>query len=91
MKNTQVVQVLLQEGENLSMPDSRPMPSIGRNCHELRIVDQNINWRILYYLTSDAVVILEVFKKKSRTTPNKILAAARERLSKFKRSLRLSV
>ncbi|MCC3456521.1 MAG: hypothetical protein JGK24_29725 [Microcoleus sp. PH2017_29_MFU_D_A] len=29
----------LQDGENLSMPLSRPMPSIGERCHELRISD----------------------------------------------------
>ena len=27
----------LQQGENLGLPHSRPMPSIGAHCHELRI------------------------------------------------------
>jgi hypothetical protein len=31
----------LQAGENLGLPHSRPMPSIGQRCHELRINDQN--------------------------------------------------
>ena len=31
----------LQEGINISLPHSRPMPTIGRGCHELRIPDQN--------------------------------------------------
>src|SRR5437870_12947630 len=39
---------MLQEGERLSMPESRPMPAIGTNCHELRVTDGNVNWRILY-------------------------------------------
>jgi hypothetical protein len=30
---------LLQLGERLTMPMSRAMPTIGTNCHELRIVD----------------------------------------------------
>jgi hypothetical protein len=30
---------MLQRGETLSMPQSRPMPSVGRRCHELRIHD----------------------------------------------------
>jgi len=38
----------LQEGENLSLPHSRPMPSIGSRCHELRINDRNVTWRIVY-------------------------------------------
>jgi len=27
----------LQTGEQLGLPFSRPMPSIGRRCHELRV------------------------------------------------------
>lgn len=38
---------LLQMGESLTMPHSRPMPSIGKNCHELRINDENTTWRII--------------------------------------------
>ena len=30
----------LQRGDLLAMPLSRPMPSIGPRCHELRIVDE---------------------------------------------------
>ncbi|HEY9605386.1 MAG TPA: hypothetical protein V6C85_27525 [Allocoleopsis sp.] len=29
----------LQQGENLGLPHSRPMPSIGTHCHELRVRD----------------------------------------------------
>jgi phage-related protein len=42
---------MLQEGERLTMTESRPMPTIGANCHELRVNDGNLNWRILYGLT----------------------------------------
>ena len=37
----------LQLGESLSLPQSRPMPSIGPRCHELRINDANKTWRII--------------------------------------------
>jgi hypothetical protein len=33
---------MLQEGQNLSMPHSRPMPSIGKRYHELRIIDEQV-------------------------------------------------
>lgn len=36
---------LLQAGVGLSMPHSRPMPSVGARCHELRIVDADLTWR----------------------------------------------
>ncbi len=45
------------------MPHSRPMPSIGPRCHELRIQDQSKTWRIVYRRDSDAIVIAEVFAK----------------------------
>src|SRR5690349_17250483 len=38
----------LQRGELLGLPHSRPMPSIGQHCHELRVVDEDRSWRIVY-------------------------------------------
>ena len=61
------------------------MPSIGARCHELRVVDEEATWRILYYLDDDAVVILEVFSKKTRTTPKQVLDSAKARLKKYLR------
>ena len=58
----------LQRGDRLSMRHSRAMPFIGSGCHELRIVDRDATWRIICFLDEDAVVILEVFSKKSRQT-----------------------
>lgn len=52
---------LLQEGEILSMPQSRPMSSIAATCHELRVRDEDHNWRVIYCLEVDEVLILEVF------------------------------
>lgn len=74
---------MLQEGERLGMPQSRPMPAIGSGCHELRIVDGDITWRIVYGLTADAVVILEVFSKKTRTTPREVLGVAKRRWKRY--------
>jgi phage-related protein len=76
---------LLQEGERLQLPHSRPMPSIGTKCHELRVIDESVTWRILYALTSDAVVILEVFDKKSRTTPKSVRQTAAIRWKRYLR------
>jgi phage-related protein len=47
----------LQEGETLLMPASRPMPIIGRRCHELRITDEDRDYRIVYRLDTDAIII----------------------------------
>ncbi len=70
----------LQRGEKLSLPQSRRMPSIGARCHELRINDENVTWRIIYRVDPDAVVILEVFKKATAKTPKHVIDQCKRRL-----------
>ena len=78
----------LQRGEVLSLPHSRPMPSVGPGCHELRIVDGPANWRLMYHIDPDAIVILDVFAKKTAATPKNVLAACRTRLAEFRRVMK---
>jgi phage-related protein len=73
----------LQNGEILNLPASRPLPVLGSNCHELRIVDGDVGWRIVYHVASDAIVILEVFSKKTRTLPKHVIDASRKRLRRY--------
>ena len=73
----------LQAGEMLSMPRSRPMPSIGVRCHELRIVDKGKAWRIVYRSDEDAVVIAEVFAKTTRATPRQVIENSKSRLKNY--------
>jgi phage-related protein len=73
----------LQRGDSISMPQSRPMPSIGPRCHELRVNDVSGNWRVIYRIDADAVVIAEVFAKKSKKTPKTVLDASRRRLKEY--------
>ena len=75
----------LQRGNRLGMPHWRPMPALGARCGELRIADKAVTWRILHRVDADAVVIVDVFVKKTRTTPTAILAAGRERLRTYDR------
>jgi phage-related protein len=74
----------LQEGINISLPHSRPMPSIGRSCHELRIPDQNRTWRIVYCVDTEAVVILDVFAKTTSQTPQTVIDICKARLKRYK-------
>jgi len=73
----------LQRGENLSLPQSRPMPSIGPRCHELRIIDETVSWRIVYRIDQDAIVILEVFEKKTNRTPRHVIEVCKKRLKDY--------
>jgi len=76
----------LQQGESLSMPHSRPMPGVGRGCHELRIGDRDATWRVVYFVDADAVVILEVFSKKSQATPKNVIETCQARLARYRDS-----
>jgi phage-related protein len=73
----------LQRGELLPFPHSRPMPSIGARCHELRVTDLLISWRIIYRIDADAIVIAGVFAKKTQKTPRLVLEACRRRLKEY--------
>ena len=59
------------------------MPSVGKRCHELRIQDENQTWRVLYRVDSDAVVILDVFSKKTGKTPKSVIEVCQDRLKRY--------
>ncbi len=73
----------LQKGESLALPHSRPMPAIGSRCHELRIVDQDKSWRIIYRIDEDAILIVEIFSKTTRVTPKHVIEVCKKRLGKY--------
>ncbi len=73
----------LQRGRILGMPASRAMPAIGPRCHELRVRDADATWRLVYRVDADAIVIVEVFAKKTEQTPKVVLATCRRRLKDY--------
>lgn len=76
---------LVQEGETLSMPHARPMPDIGAGCHELRVKDAAGEWRLIFVRLSEAIIILDVFKKTTQATPRRIMEQCRRRLEQYRR------
>ena len=76
----------LDAGLTLSMPLSRPMPSIGPGIHELRLKDRSGAYRVIYALvTSGRVLVLHAFKKTSQAMPLRGLELARKRLKEARR------
>ena len=73
----------LQLGWNLSMPHSKPMSTIGLRCHELRIKDVRSDWRIVYRVDADAVIIADIFAKTTRRTPERTIADCKRRLKMY--------
>jgi phage-related protein len=72
----------LLNGELPTLPMSKPMSSIGDRSHELRVNDlnNNKNWRVIYRIDDDAVIILEVFAKTTKKTPDNIIDRCQKRL-----------
>ncbi len=78
----------LQRGEMLSMPESRSMNEIAKRCHELRISDGGVIFRIIYRLDADAVVIADILGKKTRRTPKHVIEDCRRRLRLYDKVVR---
>ena len=73
----------LQRGDKLGLPHSRPMPTIGSRCHELRITDERQIWRIVYRIDVDAIVIADVFQKTTQQTPTRVIQDCQRRLRQY--------
>jgi phage-related protein len=73
----------LQEGESPSLPHCRPMPDVGKRCFEVRVKDEDHEWRIMLRVDSDAIVIAEVFPKTTRATPKHVIDTCQNRLKRY--------
>jgi phage-related protein len=74
---------LLQEGERLGMPRAEPLPDVGPRCGALRVRDAEHNWRIMYRVDADAVLILEVYAKKTRRIPDEVIVRCKRRMAQY--------
>ena len=75
----------LQQGEVLSLPDSRPLSQIGKSCHELRVRDGDVDWRLFYAVRPDAIVVLGVEKKGTQRTPKGTIQSCKKRIAAYDR------
>ena len=74
---------LLQEGENLSMPQAEPLPILGPHCGALRVRDGQHNWRVMYRIDADAILILEVYARTTRKIPEDVIDRCKKRLKDY--------
>lgn len=70
-------------GVTSGMPHARLMKSMGKRCFELRVKDAGVNWRLVYRLDEDAIVVVGLFSKTSRATADRIVEVCRKRLSHY--------
>ena len=55
-----------------------------RNDGNRRRQDENRTWRIVYYVDTLAIVILEVFAKSTSQTPQTVIDICKARLKRYK-------
>jgi phage-related protein len=65
------------------MPHAEPLPIIGARCGAIRVRDEGHNWRIMYRIDSDAVLIVEVYAKTTRTIPSEVIDSCKKRLDAY--------
>jgi len=59
------------------------MAIVGSRCLELRIQDGDLTWRVIYRVDADAVIICDVFAKKTQATPRSVVESCRRRLTVY--------
>jgi phage-related protein len=59
------------------------MPSIGKRCHELRVRDEDANWRIVYRIDDDVIVIVHVFTKATEQIPPRVIELCKRPLARY--------
>jgi phage-related protein len=79
---------LLQEGERLEMPQAESLPSVGPRCGALRVRDAGHNWRIMYRIDSDAVLVLDVYPKKTQKIPDEVIERCQVRIKQYDAAVR---
>jgi phage-related protein len=74
----------LQTGEQLGMPNSRPMPEVGAGVSELRVKAEDGAYRVFYFTASSwGVLVFHAFVKKSQRTPPLEIELGRKRLKEL--------
>jgi phage-related protein len=74
---------LLQEGEKLGMPQAEPLPHVGPRCGALRVRDAEHNWRIVFRADADAVLVVDVYPKRTRKIPDEVIRRCKLRLKQY--------
>jgi phage-related protein len=71
-------------GEQIGMPNSRPMPIVGPGVSELRLKNEDGIFRVFYYTASpQGVLVFHAFVKKTQRTPASEIELAKKRLKEI--------
>ncbi|MBK7890112.1 MAG: type II toxin-antitoxin system RelE/ParE family toxin [Bdellovibrionales bacterium] len=75
---------LIQQGEQLGLPQSKPVKQLAPSAFELRIKDRDGIYRVFYvFFDKHRVFVPHAFIKKSRKTPMQEIETGRRRLRRL--------
>lgn len=71
----------LSQGKTLGMPISRPLPSIVRGLHELRLSGKGGEFRVFYFIKiGDAIYIIHAASKKKQAIDKRTIDLLKTRV-----------
>ena len=71
-------------GKSLGMPISRPLPSIGKGVHELRLSSRSGEFRVFYFIkVLDAIYIIHACSKKKQAIDKKTTDLLKSRIRRL--------
>jgi phage-related protein len=74
----------LQKGHSLTMPLSKPMPTVAFGVEELRVKDESGIYRAFYFKKDKrGILIFHAFTKKTQRTPEHEIELAQKRLKEI--------
>jgi phage-related protein len=74
----------LQKGQTLSMPLSRPIPTVAPGVEEIRLQDRSGIYRTFYFKrAARGILIFHAFMKKTQKTPTQDIALGKRRLKEM--------
>jgi len=74
----------LQKGYRLTMPLSKPIPSVGKGVEELRVKDSSGAYRVFYFTRlPHAILVFHAFQKKTQQTPKHEIEVGQKRLKEM--------
>lgn len=75
---------LLQQGEQLGLPQSKPMKQLGSSAFELRLKDRDGIYRVFYVLfDKERIFVPHAFTKKTQKTPLQEIETGKKRLRRL--------
>ncbi len=71
----------LKAGKRLELPISRPLPSIAKGLHELRLSSRAGEYRVFYVIkVGDAIYVIHATTKKTQKTDRRTIETLQARL-----------